>query len=86
MPWGVGPATHEEAWEIWSRLSVEHKSLPDILRDAQDGPLRKDSFMDRLCCGVEIPLEADTILARTVKENGRFMSPMSALNRFPIRF
>jgi len=69
---GVGPATHEEAWEIWSRLSVEHKSLPDILRDVQDGPLRKDSFMDRLCCGVEIPLEADTILARTVKEKRAF--------------
>jgi len=69
---GVGPATHEEAWEIWSRLSVEHKSLPDILRDIQDGPLRKDSFMDRLCCGVEIPLEADTILARTVKEKRAF--------------
>lgn len=69
---GVGPATHEEAWEIWSRLSVEHKTLPDILRDVQDGPLRKDSFMDRLCCGVEIPLDADTILARTVKEKRAF--------------
>lgn len=69
---GVGPATHEEAWEIWSRLSVEHKALPDILREVQDGPLRKDSFMDRLCCGVELSLGADTILARTVREKKAF--------------
>lgn len=69
---GVGPASHEEAWEIWSRLSLEHKTLLEILNEIHEGPLRKDSFMDRLCCGVEIPLDAETILAASVREKKAF--------------
>ncbi|HSW64650.1 MAG TPA: PAS domain S-box protein [Dissulfurispiraceae bacterium] len=69
---GVGPASHEEAWEIWSRLSLEHKTLSEILNEIHEGPLRKDSFMDRLCCGVEIPLDAETILAASVQQKKAF--------------
>jgi len=69
---GVGPASHEEAWEIWSKLSHEQRSLEAILDDVQAGPLRKDSFMDRLCCGVEIAIDSDTILTRAVKEKRAF--------------
>ncbi len=65
---GVGPASPEEAWQIWERLSIEKRTLPDIMRDIETGPLRKDSFLDRLSIGMEIPLEEDTILTRTVKE------------------
>ena len=69
---GVGPSDHEEAWEIWSKLSMEHKSLHSIMEEIEGGPLRKDSFMDRLCCGVEISLDTDTIITRTVKDKSAF--------------
>lgn len=69
---GVGPASHEEAWEIWSKLSMEQKNLNSIMEDIEKGPLRKDSFMDRLCCGVEIPLDTTTILTKAVTEKRSF--------------
>jgi len=65
---GVGPSSHEEAWKIWSSITSEQKNLASIMEDIEVGPLSKDSFMDRLCCGVEVSLESDTILTRTVKE------------------
>jgi PAS domain S-box-containing protein len=65
---GVGPSSYEEAWKIWAQLSIEHKSISEIFEEIEKGPLRKDSFMDRLCCGIEISLEEDTILTRAVKE------------------
>lgn len=69
---GVGPASHEEAWQIWSRLSMEHKNLHSLIEEIEDSPLRKDSFIDRLCCGIEISLDIDTILTRAVKEKKAF--------------
>lgn len=65
---GVGPSSYEEAWQIWAHLSMEHKDIFEIIEEIAQGPLRKDSFMDRLCCGIEISLEEDTILTRAVKE------------------
>ena len=69
---GVGPKNHEEAWQIWTRLYLEKKTLSDIMRDIETGPLRKDSFFDRLSLGMEIPLTAHTILTKTVKEKRPF--------------
>lgn len=69
---GVGPASHEEAWQIWSRLSMEHKNLYSLIEEIEDSPLRKDSFIDRLCCGIEIPLDIETILTKAVKEKIAF--------------
>lgn len=65
---GVGPASHEEAFNIWDRLSLEKKTLPDIMHDIEIGPLRKDSFFDRLSMGIEIPLTEDTIITKAVNE------------------
>ena len=65
---GVGPASPDEAGQIWERLSLEKKTLYDIMRDIEKGPLRKDSFFDRLSLGMEIPLLEETILTKTVKE------------------
>jgi PAS domain S-box-containing protein len=65
---GVGPSSYEEAWQIWAQLSMEYKSISEMFEEIQKGPLKKDYFMDRLCCGIEISLEDDTILARAVKE------------------
>ncbi len=69
---GVGPASPEEAFQIWSRLSLEKKTLPDIIQDIETGPLRKDSFLDKLTLSIEIPLSENTILTRTVKERKSF--------------
>ncbi|MDI6744065.1 MAG: PAS domain S-box protein [Thermodesulfovibrionales bacterium] len=65
---GVGPASPDEAWKIWEKLSIEMKTLPGILHDIETGPLRKDSFLDRLSMGMEISLKDETILTRSVKE------------------
>jgi PAS domain S-box-containing protein len=69
---GVGPASSEEAFQIWSRLSLERKTLSDIMHDIETGPLRKDSFLDKLTLSIEIPLSEDTILTRAVKEKRSF--------------
>ncbi len=65
---GVGPASPEEAWKIWERLSIEKRTLPDIMSAIETGPLRKDSFLDKLSLGMEIPLDENTVLTRAVKE------------------
>jgi PAS domain S-box-containing protein len=65
---GVGPGSYDEAFHIWDKLSIERKTLPDIMKDIEIGPLRKDSFFDKLSLGIEIPLTDDTILTRAVKE------------------
>ncbi|MEK7741725.1 MAG: PAS domain S-box protein, partial [Nitrospirota bacterium] len=72
---GVGPASSDEAWKIWEKLSIEMKTLPDILHDIETGPLRKDSFLDRLSMGMEIPLDEKTILTRAVREKTAFNVP-----------
>lgn len=69
---GVGPSSHEEAWQIWSSLSMEHKDLQTLIDEIDASPMRKDSFIDRLCCGLEISLNEDTVLARAVKEKKAF--------------
>lgn len=69
---GVGPATAEEAWQIWENLSIDRKTLREIMIEIETGPMRKDSFLDRLSLGLEIPLSEDTILTRAVKEKRPF--------------
>ena len=65
---GVGPGSPEEAWKIWDELSLQKKSLEDIMLEVVSGPLKKDAFIDRLAAGIEIPLEEDTVLTRVVRE------------------
>jgi PAS domain S-box-containing protein len=69
---GVGPASHEEAYQIWDRLSLEKKTLSDIIYEIETGPLRKDSFLDRLSLSIEMPLSEETILTKAVKERRSF--------------
>jgi PAS domain S-box-containing protein len=69
---GVGPASYDEAFQIWDRLSIERKTLPDIMKDIEEGPLKKDSFFDKLSMNIAIPLEEDTILTKAVKEKKLF--------------
>lgn len=69
---GVGPSSPEEAWRVWSSLSMEKKTLEDLMTEIESGPLRKDSLIDRLSLNIEIPLTEDTVLTRAVKEKRIF--------------
>lgn len=64
---GVGPASHDEAWMVWERLSFEKSSLRDIMREIESEPLMRDSTLDRIAMDIEIPLDSDTILADAVR-------------------
>ena len=65
---GVGPATPEEAWRIWDDLSLKSKSLDAIMQDIVSAPVQEESFLERLAMGIEISLEDETILTRTVRD------------------
>ncbi|MBI5073932.1 MAG: PAS domain S-box protein [Nitrospirae bacterium] len=65
---GVGPATPEEAWKVWDDLSLKHKTLDEIMQDIIASPVRRDSFLERLSLGIELSLEENTILTRSVKD------------------
>lgn len=69
---GVGPSSPEEAGKIWRDLSIEKKTLSDIIYEIETGALRKDSLLDKLSLSLEIPLSADTILTKAVKEKKPF--------------
>lgn len=69
---GVGPTSHAEAGQIWERLSLEKKTLSDIMNEIELGMSDKDSYFDNLCRRLEIPLFTDSILTRTVKEKKHF--------------
>jgi len=65
---GVGPANHDEAWEIWSRLSMENKDIHTIMQEIELGQLSKDSLIDKLCRGITVPIGDNTVLTRVVKQ------------------
>jgi PAS domain S-box-containing protein len=69
---GVGPSSMDEAWKIWDRLSIEKRTLREIMREIEEGPLRKESFLDRLSLGIEVPISDDTILTRCAKDKRAF--------------
>jgi PAS domain S-box-containing protein len=69
---GVGHTSHEEAFQIWGRLSLEKKTLSDIMHEIETGSLKKDSFFDKLSRSIEIPLSEETILTMAVKEKKPF--------------
>ena len=65
---GVGPASPEEAWKIWDELSLQKKTLNDIMQEIVSSPLKKDAFLDRLTVGIEIALDDDSVLTRAVRD------------------
>lgn len=69
---GVGPTNPAEAGQIWESLSIEKKTLSDIMHEIEVGPSRKDSNFDKLSSSIEIPLSEQTILTMTVKEKSSF--------------
>ncbi len=69
---GVGPASYEEAGRVWERLSVEKKTLATVMQEIETGSRERDSFLDRLSLGLEIPLEGNSIFAVSVREKRPF--------------
>ncbi len=67
---GVGPGSPEEAKDIW--LSMEGKSLGAIIEDIESGPGHLDSYLDRLSQNLNISLDSDCILTRSIKEKRPF--------------
>lgn len=65
---GVGPANYEEAGKVWSSLSLEQKTLKDIMDEIDRGIIKMDSLLDKLSIRLEIPLERDCIMTRAIKE------------------
>ncbi len=66
---GVGPASHDEAWMVWEKLSSERTSLREIMAEIESEPLARDSALDRIAMDMEIPLDADTVLAGAVRDS-----------------
>jgi PAS domain S-box-containing protein len=69
---GVGPSNPGEAGEIWGKLSIEKKTLSEMISEVETGPLKKDSFFDKLSLGMRIPLTEETILTKAVREKKFF--------------
>lgn len=65
---GIGPATHDEAWMVWERLSSERTSLRDIMIEIETQPLTRDTSLDRIAMDIEISLDSDTVLSRAVRD------------------
>jgi PAS domain S-box-containing protein len=79
---GVGPASPDEAWQIWDDLSLKHKTLNDVMQEIATNPLNKDSFIEKLTVGIEISLEEDGAIIRAVKEKKSFN--ISDVNNEPL--
>lgn len=67
---GVGPASPEEAKDIW--LSMEGKSLGAIIEDIENSHFHLDSHLDRLSQQLSIDLNGTCILSRCIKEKMPF--------------
>lgn len=69
---GVGPVSHSEAYQVWAKLSMEKKTLSDIMKEIDAGRSFQDSHFDRISRSLRVPLNGDTILAMTVREKRPF--------------
>ena len=67
---GVGPASAEEAGNIW--LSLEGKDLKTSIKELESVPLHKDSYLDRLSRSLYVHLDENCILTRCIKEKVPF--------------
>lgn len=68
----VGPSSYEEAWQIWSNLSKDKKTLYEVLEDLSRREFEEDSFFDRICRNLTIPLENNFPITKAVKEKRVF--------------
>jgi PAS domain S-box-containing protein len=65
---GVGPANLEEAGNTWEQMTRERTTLSGMMEEIETVPLRKDSLLDELSHTIEIPVDGDCIIARSIRE------------------
>ncbi len=68
----VGPSSYEEAWQIWSSMAKEKKTLFDVLENLNKKEFEADSFLERLCKNISVSLNENTPLTRAIKEKKVF--------------
>jgi PAS domain S-box-containing protein len=70
---GIGPRSPEEAGDIW--LSLEGKTLESIIEEIEKGSLHSDTYLDSLSQKLNISLDEDSIITRSIKEKRAFNVP-----------
>jgi len=68
----VGPSSYEEAWQIWSSMTKEKKTLFEVLEELTNKEFEEDTFIERLCRNINISLEENTPIVRAIKERKAF--------------
>jgi PAS domain S-box-containing protein len=68
----VGPSSYEEAWQIWSSMTKEKKTLFEVLEELTNKEFEEDTFIERLCRNINISLEENTPIVRAIKERKIF--------------
>ncbi len=66
----IGPQSQEDAYRIWQRINVEHKSFKELLRDADDGRPDEEMPLYHLAARLKLPLDSDELVVRVVREKG----------------
>ncbi len=65
---GVGPADATEANAIWQDISLEQKTLEDLISDIEKGSFKTDSYLDRITRDLVLPLDEDCVFFKSVTE------------------
>jgi PAS domain S-box-containing protein len=68
----VGPSSYEEAWQIWSSMTKEKKTLFEVLEELTNKEFEEDTFIERLCRNINISLEENTPIVKAIKERKIF--------------
>lgn len=68
----VGPSSYEEAWQIWSSMAKEKKTLVEVLDDLSKREFETDSFLEKVCKNISISFSENTPIVRAVKEKKVF--------------
>lgn len=69
---GIGPASYEEAWSIWSSMAKEKKTLIEVLDELGKKEFSEETAFDRLAKNIAISLDEDIPLVKAVKEKRVF--------------
>ncbi|MCK4995073.1 MAG: sensor domain-containing diguanylate cyclase [Candidatus Omnitrophica bacterium] len=70
---GIGPASEEDANQIWNYIKTTHKTLDDLLSDYKEFGRRTNSLLNNIVKDMNLPIEpASGILAQTVISKSAF--------------
>ncbi|MBF0337327.1 MAG: PAS domain S-box protein [Nitrospirae bacterium] len=53
---GIGPATLQEAHQIWNDPTLKDKPIVELLEEIEKGTIGRDTFLDRQCRELEISI------------------------------